>query len=82
MSGGISIGYEHIDYVSPARHLVQEVILGGDNLNREIKTQTWGNSKRLDVFHIMAVIKEVRAPPSLSRIAPKVPFHELTGNHF
>lgn len=78
-SGGISIGYSHRDYPDPAYHLIQELILGGDNFNREIKNQAWGKGKRLDVFHLMGLIKEVRAPPGLSRTKPRVPIEELTG---
>lgn len=77
--GGISIGYDSGSYDEPETHHVPRSILIGDNFNRVIGTERWGRETRVDVFHVMAKIQEVFAPPELSRVNPRVPITSLTG---
>ena len=78
-SGGISIGHANVDYPIPTRLLVPRGVLGGDNFNRVIKTQSWGKETRIDIFHLMIVIQSVRAPLSMSWKKPEIPIKNLTG---
>ena len=68
-----------MEYPNPKDYYTPRGILGGDNFNRVIKTQSWGKETRVDVFHMMCVIQGVRAPPSLSRTEPEIPLNKLTG---
>ena len=47
--------------------------------NRKVGTENWGKAERIDVFHLLAKLQEVHAPPDLSTESPKMPIEDLKG---
>ena len=76
----MSLGYEHQSYpVSAEGPYAPRTILIGDNFNRTVGTENWGKAEKIDVFHLMAKLQEVFAPPNLSRTDPLIPLDQLCG---
>ena len=51
----------------------------GDNFNRKVGNDRWGKAVQIDVFHIAGLLRQVRAPLSLSRTNPEVLLSNLKG---